>query len=77
MNELNIIKQKDKLNQNENKNKDYKNIIDVKENQKMMQDNNELINTMDYLEIYCLNKKKTIIKISILTLQNIMKNVQI
>jgi hypothetical protein len=58
VNELNIIKQKDKLNQNENKNKDYKKIIDVKENQKMMQDNNELINTMDYLKIYCLNKKK-------------------
>ena len=61
VNELNIIKQKDKLNQNENKNKDYKNIIDVKENQKMMQDNNELINTMDYLKVHCLNKKKSII----------------
>jgi len=56
VNEL-LINQIDKLNQKEYKNKNYKKIINIKEHQKIMQCNGKSVNTMDYLEQYCLNKK--------------------
>ena len=71
VNELNksLIKQKnelrDKLNQKENQIKECmqmqnKNIIDKEENQKIKLENNELINTMDFVDKYFLNRINSI-----------------
>ena len=52
-----LINQIDNLNQKENKNKNYIKIIYKKEDQKIIQDNDKLVNTMDYLEKHGLIKK--------------------